>query len=461
MSHVTWQFEETPRYENAPTTTPFRVSTAKHFFPITAGRIGANPQFRNRDDELRGNLSPMGDIVEMLSPEGSLAVGGYLHTAIPLLHAAGFVMTIVQGDGVNEVQTITASGSVTGGTYQLTIVPLVGMAGIVVSNIPWNATAAEVQRLIDARIRRRGSGFFLGDIVVGGGPLPTTPMTLTYQGTLCARDIQPAVLANSLTGSTPLYTLTTTTAGALGTILLPDGTGVPAGAYRATSAKRTGTQAKSAQIIPVYTEQAYFEKGQGFGVAQLSMDGSGNLSASLTGLVSIPADDPGDTPVYDTPAVHPLLSRDMLVTWNGQSGSISDFTWSISNPLEATRHYGIRSAYPGKLRYGTGFVTATGTVTMDEADPDDRDLLYEGTQFSAMSHHRTQSKIGSSGCPYQFFTQLHGAQHNGGSGIEDLAAKRRHGASFNWKAGHDQAAGADITFTAVSGLTQAGLETYV
>ena len=147
MSHVTWQFEETPRYENAPTTTPFRVSTAKHFFPITAGRIGANPQFRNRDDELRGNLSPMGDIVEMFSPEGSLAVGGYLHTAIPLLHAAGFVMTIVQGDGVNEVQTITSSGSVTGGTYQLTIVPLVGMAGIVVSNIPWNATAAEVQRL--------------------------------------------------------------------------------------------------------------------------------------------------------------------------------------------------------------------------------------------------------------------------------------------------------------------------
>lgn len=461
MSYGVWQFEETPRFENAPVVAPYRISTSKHFFPITAGGFRSNPTLRNRDDELRGMLSPMGDIIEMYGPEGAFSIPGYLHTAIPLLHGSGLIMTATQGDGVNEIQTITASGTVSGGTYDLTIIPSVGMTGIVVTAIPWNATAAEVQRLIDARIRRRGSGFFLGDIVVAGGPLPTTPMTITYQGTLCSRNIDAAVVEDAaLTGSTPVYALTTSTAGVLGTVLLPDGTGVPTGAYRWVSSKRTGTQAKSAQLRLAYTEQGYFEKGQGVGVSQISMDGAGNISASLTGLVSIPDDDPGETPVYDAPSVHPLLSRDLVVTWNGQSGSVSDYTWSMSNPLEASRNYGNRSAYPGKLRYGTGFVTMTGTVAMDEADVDDRDLQNEATQFSALSHYRTQSKVGSSGCPYQFFTQLHGAQIVGGTGVEDMAAKRRHAASYNWKAGYDSGAGADFTITAVSGLTQAGLETF-
>jgi hypothetical protein len=455
MSYLVLQNEESPRYEDAPITTPYRVSTVKHYFPVIGGSIGATPSFRSRNDELRGNLSPTADIVEAFEPAGSITVGGYLNSGIPLLNLSGLLMTGVQGDGTNEVQSLTQGGTISGGTFDLVVT-----ASFSVLLIPWNTTAAGLQALIDAKIRRRGTGFQLGDIVVGGGPFPGTPLTLTFQGTMAATNVAAVTTVDtSLTGSAPDVVVATPTPGVVGTITLPDGKGVPTGAYRWTSTKRSSATAYTAQVIAAYTEQAMFETGQGFAVSTFAMADDGNIEATMLGLVSIPASDPVLTPSYDTPSVYPLMNRDLIVTWATNAGNVSGFTWQIDNPLEATRHRGIRSAYPGKMRYNKGFVTLSGTVTMDEVDDDDRDRHYEGTQFAAQAHYRTRSKIGSSGALYQMFVTVPGAQITGGAGPEELAASRRFGSAYNWTAPFESVAGSDFTVVGVSGLTT--LETFV
>ncbi len=453
-SYLTLRAEETPRYEDAPTTAPYRLSTIRHYFQIISGRVSAEPALRDRSDELRGNLSPTAQIIDRYAPAGTITVGAYMASAIPLLNLAGLVLTPTQGNGTNEVQTITASGTVTGGTYDLTIPGITGYGGITLTAVPWNATAADVQRLVNERIRRGGTGFRLGDLVIGGGPLPATPMTITYQGVLAATDVLIATVnSTGLTGTSPAYGVTVTTAGATGSVLLPDGRGLPPGAYRWQSAKRTGATAKSAEVLAAYVEHSAFELGQGFGVSQISLDYGGNFAATMLGLVARGADDPGLTPTYDTQAVHPLMSRHLLVTWRDGAGNISEFGWQVENPIVASPHHGIRSAYPGKLRYDQGFVRMTGTVGMDEFDVDDRTSFLEADTFNALAHWRTESKIGSSGALYEMFVRAPACQILGGQGVDELSARRRHGASYNWGAAYDQTAGFDFQITITAALS--------
>jgi hypothetical protein len=446
-SYVVLQYEESPRYENAPTTTPYRVSTQKHYLPITSGRLGAEPQFRSRDDELRGNLSPTAPAIEAYAPAGSVNLGAYMGLAIPLLGMTGFDLAFTQGDGANEVQSLTQSGTISGGTWVLTVT-----ADLVVTAIDWDVTAAELQLLIDNRIRRGGTGFYLGDIVVGGGPFPGTPLTLTFQGTKSCTNVDAVTKdTTNLTGSTPGITVATDTAGSVGTVTLPDGSGLPASAYRCVATKSASSTPQAAQLIAVYDENDLYEKGQGFAVSQLSMDDSANFAATLLGLVSIPADDPVLTPSY--PAYWPLLSRDLIVTWNSGSGNVASFNWQVENPFVALRNYGVRSAYPGKLRFTEGYVTGTGSVTMDALDADDRTLHYEGETFSASGHWRSSEKIGSTGGLYQMFMEMPACAITGGQGPEDLGAKRNFGATYDFGAFYDSGAGYDVKFTLASGLS--------
>ena len=104
---------------------------------------------------------------------------------------------------ISEVQTITATGAATEGTYTLKFPD----PDVTTAEIQFNAAVADVQEAIDA--------VWADKVIVGGGPLPTTPMTLTYieKGT----DIALVVVTATLTGDpTPAYTATTTTVGGLG-----------------------------------------------------------------------------------------------------------------------------------------------------------------------------------------------------------------------------------------------------
>lgn len=107
-----------------------------------------------------------------------------LHSAIDALrdlqgdldYPAGF-------DLADEVQSIAVyTGSVTGGTFTITI-NLNGVPAFTTAGIAHDANAATIEAAIDtAAAAASVPDFTAGDIAVTGGPLTTTPLTLTYSG---------------------------------------------------------------------------------------------------------------------------------------------------------------------------------------------------------------------------------------------------------------------------------------
>lgn len=105
--------------------------------------------------------------------------------------------------GANEVQTVTITGTPTGGSFTLTL------DGATTGAIAYNATASAVATAV-AALPNVGTGNVAG----GGGALPGTPVTLTFQGSLAKRNVNQMTAASSLTGGTnPAVAVTTTTAG--------------------------------------------------------------------------------------------------------------------------------------------------------------------------------------------------------------------------------------------------------
>lgn len=111
----------------------------------------------------------------------------------------------VTPSGTNAVQTLSVTGTPTGGTIPVTYAGRTTPVGIA-----FNSTSAAAQTILEA-LPNIGTG----NILVGGGPLPATPLTLTFQGTLQKRPIALAVASSALLtgGTTPTATITTTTPG--------------------------------------------------------------------------------------------------------------------------------------------------------------------------------------------------------------------------------------------------------
>ena len=114
---------------------------------------------------------------------------------------------VAEGAGTNEVQTVTVSGTPTGGSFELTF------AGDTTTPVMYNAVASDLQSALDAL-----GSIGHGNALVGGGPFPGTPMTVTFRNALGSQDV-PAmtVSANTLTGgTTPNAAVATTTPGVAG-----------------------------------------------------------------------------------------------------------------------------------------------------------------------------------------------------------------------------------------------------
>lgn len=108
--------------------------------------------------------------------------------------------------GVNEVQSLVITGTATAGTFTAVIM------GQTTATIAFNATAGAVQTALNNALATLGSTY---TVTTGGGPLPATPVTITFSGTgVAARDIGTIqVGTNSLTGTTPVPVFSTTTPG--------------------------------------------------------------------------------------------------------------------------------------------------------------------------------------------------------------------------------------------------------
>lgn len=102
--------------------------------------------------------------------------------------------------GTNEVQTLTEGTPMTAGTYTL------GFRGQTTSAIAYNATAATIQSALEALL-----SIGVGNVAVTGGPVDTTPATITFQGQLAGQDVP--VLTSVQTSLTGTFTHGTTTPG--------------------------------------------------------------------------------------------------------------------------------------------------------------------------------------------------------------------------------------------------------
>lgn len=122
----------------------------------------------------------------------------------------GTAMGLVTGTGspVNEVQTITITGTPTGGTFTLLF------GSIIIGPIAFNATAAQVATAINAALGAAGYPATSQPVTTGGGALPGTPVTVTFQGDAAgmSQTLMTALGAFS-GGATPAVAVTRSTAG--------------------------------------------------------------------------------------------------------------------------------------------------------------------------------------------------------------------------------------------------------
>lgn len=135
-------------------------------------------------------------------------------TVLGKITATGKYGPYKPGTVVQEVQSLVATGG-SAGDFTLTF------DGETTAAIAYNAAAADVQAALEAL-----SNIEVGDVVCAGGPLPTTPVTITFGGQYADTNVPALVVADNVTDGNAV--ISTTTPGG-GSGAATDGTEVAAG----------------------------------------------------------------------------------------------------------------------------------------------------------------------------------------------------------------------------------------
>lgn len=455
--------EESPRYEGATTSAPYRVSTTGVFLPTTAGRINANPGFLDRGAELRNTLSDPPMPIDGFAPDGAIAERAYVNHLAFLLSLAGLKATFTVGDGVNNIWSLVWAGTAaTGGTFTITV------GGQTTAPIAYNATDAIIQAALEAL-----SSVGAGNVLVAntaGGPLPTNATkTLTFRRALGGLVQTVTASAAGLTGGAPTITPTSTTAAVAPTVTNPDWvTGdtfvtkpqayVGVGAHKLVFTKRTGPQAQTAQVTAGYGDMGIWLRGQGYGVTDLSLNAGGEMTANLLGLVCASIADPSLAPTYDSASILPARRGDLTLTWLTGGGTVDDFSFSLANPLQTVRSLGLAtpSDYPDVMEFGDNPPELTGSIPKRRFNPTDWAALVAGTTFSTKARWLTRNYVADAPSRYAMWIEQPACQYTQGT-PDELMSRRRWGATFNWKAFYDETAGYDFRFTLTCGVNAAAL----
>lgn len=110
-------------------------------------------------------------------------------------------------DAVSEVQRLTPTGTIEGGTFTVTF------DSEETDPIAWNATAAAIEAALEAL-----SNIGTGGVVCAGGPINSAFVSITFAGALSGLPQSEVTVDDALlTGTDPVITPTTTTAGVRGT----------------------------------------------------------------------------------------------------------------------------------------------------------------------------------------------------------------------------------------------------
>ena len=183
-------------------TCPAGFTAVNNSFAYTLNKVDAGDA---------GALTTIASTYGITSPESVIRLSYEFGTSKYLV----FSSTALTSSGTNEVQTVTITGTPTGGTFTLTF------AGETTAAIAYNANAAAVQAALVAL-----GNVNSGDIVVTGGALPGTAVTLTFGGQFAGTNVPQLTATSSLTGgTTPAVAVATTTGGVAGEVLVSLGEG--------------------------------------------------------------------------------------------------------------------------------------------------------------------------------------------------------------------------------------------
>lgn len=232
----------------------------------------------------------------------------------------------------------------------------------------------------------------------------------------------------------------TTTAGN-GVITDQDGVAVPTGAYRHVWTAPFGPAGVSPQTVQLqhsYKDQSVFYKLKGAAVEQLSITtpekGGARLEVSGPAAYMTRQSDPALSPSYESLTVRPFTRGNLTLPsfLSGSNARFEDFTVNANVPVDMVRSLGAASKFPDVVEKGDGLIVFTGAATMRTLDQDDYDALKAATGF-ALTARWTNDSVIASAYPYKLYLVCTNAQYVGGE-VDDLDSRRRHGASFSWKA---------------------------
>jgi hypothetical protein len=270
--------------------------------------------------------------------------------------------------GTNEVQTLAVTGTPTGGSFTLNYTYKDATTGQLTTatsgTIAFNATAANVTTALSTITQ------LSGNFTAGGGPLPATPVTITYNTALAAQPVRALTLGtNSLTGgTTPTAAVTRTTPGVKRKHLFKSTLGVSP--FWFTAYRRLGLGAIDRYRIADCLITGWTLAG-GNGDQKIVRITPTILGLSPQGLTTDPTD--------AFPVEYPWLYTDAAGTWtiggvvySGQS----QFNIAASN--DRTPVYG-DSVTPVDLASGNATLTVGTTMVANQQALDLRNLQFYGT----------------------------------------------------------------------------------
>ncbi|MDQ5821224.1 MAG: hypothetical protein M3540_07285 [Actinomycetota bacterium] len=403
QSCVQLALEETPRYEAAVTTAPYRVATDITYLPITSVGYSPNVAFVDRADELRGIEGAVPSLVDGYAPAGSLAVRAYANPLTWLLCAGGYQCTYTAGGAlVADPDTTTATGvnaldSATVNVASTSLFPATGTFILLGTAVTYTGTTATSFTGCSAHPATTGGEAITGHVPTGASKWVFTPRPFT------------------------------------------------------TSAQ----QARSMQMLLNYVTDAVFVKAQGVGVGGLTLNSAGDMTADLLGLVYVRTADPNLTPAYDTQAIPFFRRGDLTLTWLAATGTTDDFSIAVANELVANRPLGQASYFPSELNPGDARLRLTGSIPKYRLAAADLDALLAGTTFAAKARWRSPKVIGATAYKYSMWVEMPACQYTGGAPA-DLTNSRRVGGSFDFTAAYDETAGYASKITLVNSITSIG-----
>lgn len=289
---------------------------ATRFARLRSGSLGGDRALLVPDPEIGGNRDIPGAYLGPVTFGGELAFYPRAEMIAMLAYGALGVKADSSVAGTNEVQTLTQSGAATGGTFKLQF------RGQRTATIPWNGTAANVDTALEAL-----SLIGVGGVLSAGGPLNTTPITVTFNAAPYAPSNVPnlTIVENLLTGgSNPTILVTASTPGipAIGTHIITPGDILPWLSVEerigAAAAAFESYQYKDAKVNTLHLEAA----ANGF------VMGTANLFA----LSQVSGFTAQTNPSWDTTPM--MVGGEVVVSFGGATLPANNFALDINNNLE-------------------------------------------------------------------------------------------------------------------------------